>query len=58
MDNLNKTTFEDLIEINEWIKEMDHLSLEFKEKLKKEKDLKEASGYYKGDYVDGIWVWN
>jgi hypothetical protein len=24
----------------------------------KEKDLKEASGYYKGDYVDGIWVWN
>ena len=57
MDNLNKTTFEDLIEINEWIKEMDHLSLEFKEKLKKEK-LKEASGYYKGDYVDGIWVWN
>lgn len=24
----------------------------------KEKELKEASGYYKGDYVDGIWVWN
>ena len=44
MDNLNKPTFEDLIEINEWIKEMDHLSLEFKERLKKEK-LKNEINY-------------
>ena len=28
-----------------------------KEFMKEEK-LKSDSGYYKGNYVDGIWVWN